>query len=105
MNRGIKAGACALPAIFILSLGVLSFAADYSHAPDVPAGLPPLVWPANNPYTSEKAELGRYLYFDRRLSADATVSCATCHGCEVQESSGVETVSSRIVPSLVTCMR
>src|SRR5205814_352814 len=26
-----------------------------------------------------KAELGRYLYFDRRLSSDGTVSCATCH--------------------------
>jgi cytochrome c peroxidase len=79
MNRGIMAGACALPAVSLLSFGFLSFAADNSRAPDVPAGLPPFVWPASNPYTPEKAELGRYLYFDRRLSADATVSCATCH--------------------------
>jgi len=24
-------------------------------------------------------ELGRYVYFDKRLSADETISCATCH--------------------------
>ena len=42
-------------------------------------GLPPVQWPKDNPYSREKAELGRFLYFDKRLSADGTVSCATCH--------------------------
>lgn len=42
-------------------------------------GLPPMPWPKDNPYTPEKAALGRLLYFDKRLSADGTVSCATCH--------------------------
>lgn len=45
----------------------------------LPLGLPPIPWPKDNPYTSEKAELGRLLYFDTRLSGDNTVSCATCH--------------------------
>ncbi|MSR57018.1 MAG: c-type cytochrome [Planctomycetaceae bacterium] len=31
------------------------------------------------PLTRAKIELGRQLYFDTRLSADNTVSCATCH--------------------------
>lgn len=44
-----------------------------------PLGLPTLRWPEDNPYTKEKAELGRLLYFDTRLSADNSVSCATCH--------------------------
>lgn len=35
--------------------------------------------PASNPLTPEKVELGRFLYFDPRLSADNTISCATCH--------------------------
>ncbi len=35
--------------------------------------------PENNPLTPEKAELGKLLYFDKRLSKDGTVSCATCH--------------------------
>lgn len=32
-----------------------------------------------NPLTRAKIELGRQLYFDPRLSADQTVSCASCH--------------------------
>jgi cytochrome c peroxidase len=35
--------------------------------------------PADNPMTRAKIELGRQLYFDTRLSADNTVSCADCH--------------------------
>lgn len=45
----------------------------------VPLGLLPVQFPKDNPYTPEKAELGRLLYFDPRLSGDNTVSCATCH--------------------------
>lgn len=44
-----------------------------------PFGLPPIPWPENNPYSAKKAELGRLLYFDKRLSADGTISCASCH--------------------------
>lgn len=33
----------------------------------------------DNPPTRGRIELGRQLFFDPRLSADATVSCATCH--------------------------
>jgi cytochrome c peroxidase len=32
-----------------------------------------------NPQTPEKIELGKILFFDRRLSGDGTMSCATCH--------------------------
>jgi cytochrome c peroxidase len=35
--------------------------------------------PADNPLTEEKAALGRTLFFDANLSADRTVSCASCH--------------------------
>jgi cytochrome c peroxidase len=46
----------------------------------IPLGLDPnLNFPEDNPPTAEKVELGRLLYFDERLSADDTVSCATCH--------------------------
>lgn len=34
---------------------------------------------AENPLTRAKIELGRQLYFDTRLSADNTISCASCH--------------------------
>ncbi len=35
--------------------------------------------PADNPQTPAKIELGKTLYFDPRLSVDATVSCNSCH--------------------------
>ena len=44
-----------------------------------PLGLPPVPIPADNPPTAETVALGRRLYYDRGLSVDNTVSCATCH--------------------------
>jgi cytochrome c peroxidase len=41
--------------------------------------LPPVPVPPDNPQTAAKVRLGMQLYFDKRLSADNTVSCATCH--------------------------
>ena len=35
--------------------------------------------PADNPLTEEAVELGRRLFYDRRLSGNDTVSCSTCH--------------------------
>jgi cytochrome c peroxidase len=35
--------------------------------------------PDDNPINAAKIELGRALYFDKRLSADGTIACATCH--------------------------
>lgn len=45
----------------------------------LPKGVLEPVIPPDNPLTSEKVELGKRLYFDKRLSADGTVSCASCH--------------------------
>lgn len=53
-----------------------------------PVGLPPVPWPEDNSYSPEKAELGRLLYFDTRLSADNTVSCASCHNAPCGFSDG-----------------
>jgi len=45
----------------------------------VPVAMTRGVIPADNPQTPEKISLGQKLFLDRRLSADATVSCSTCH--------------------------
>ncbi|HQU31272.1 MAG TPA: cytochrome c peroxidase [Candidatus Brocadia sapporoensis] len=50
-----------------------------SYALSLPPGVLEPVIPENNPLTKEKIALGRNLYFDKRLSADDTISCATCH--------------------------
>ena len=62
-----------------VALTALCLAAWAGDRPRQPLGLPSVEWPKNNPYSAAKAELGRYLYFDKRLSSDGTVSCATCH--------------------------
>lgn len=54
-----------------------SFGQDYSLP--IPSGLKKMRIPSDNPLTQEKIELGKQLYFDKRLSIDNTVSCATCH--------------------------
>ncbi len=41
--------------------------------------LPPVKAPADNPTTVEGVDLGRKLFYDTRLSADNSISCASCH--------------------------
>ncbi len=55
--------------------------ATVEAAPEIPplAVLPPVPFPLDNPFTPEKAELGRLLYFDTRLSGDGSLSCNSCH--------------------------
>lgn len=50
---------------------------DFAQKP--PLGLPKLPVPKDNPLTPAKIELGRKLFFDRRLSLNNTFSCAMCH--------------------------
>jgi cytochrome c peroxidase len=72
--------ALAAPAVFLLSPGRLSSQAPAAERPPaVPLGLMPVQYPRENPYSAAKAELGKLLYYDKRLSADNTVACATCH--------------------------
>jgi len=63
-------GCCAM-------MGALACAGMAAAAP--PLGIPELEFPKDNPQSDAKIELGRMLYFDKRLSADNTISCASCH--------------------------
>ncbi len=44
-----------------------------------PAWAPTPVAPADNPMSEAKIELGRHLFYDKRLSRDNSMSCGTCH--------------------------
>ncbi len=39
----------------------------------------PMPIPQDNPITEEGVALGRQLFYDKRLSADNTISCGSCH--------------------------
>ena len=45
----------------------------------LPPGFPYPNVPSDNLMTAEKVELGRHLFYDKRLSLNQTQSCATCH--------------------------
>ncbi len=69
--------------IFLLSLFISfiflntnTFAVDKKKKIE-PLPTPPV--PKDNPMNMEKVELGKKLFFDRRLSGDGTTSCASCH--------------------------
>jgi cytochrome c peroxidase len=59
----------------LLGGAVGALAAELEALPAVPV-------PENNPQTPEKILLGATLFFDRRLSGDGTLSCASCHNPE-----------------------
>ena len=72
----MKSGLVIAATVAILVAAVLppALGGMFSNGP-----LPPLVPPPDNPQTDAKIRLGQQLYFDTRLSADNTISCATCH--------------------------
>lgn len=41
--------------------------------------IPDMPIPQDNPQTEEKIELGRQLFFDKRMSGDGSLSCYSCH--------------------------
>lgn len=47
--------------------------------PQTPIGFPEMVYPQDNPYSYESWFLGKQLFFDKRLSRNNDLSCATCH--------------------------
>ena len=63
---------------FVISAGSFTVQAE-EPVIKVPAGLPPIEFPEDNPPTAEKIALGKQLFFDKRLSRDNTISCASCH--------------------------
>ncbi|MDZ4848183.1 MAG: cytochrome c peroxidase [Pirellulaceae bacterium] len=81
LTQGIKGGAKLTNAEITAYLSdpknhvPLSVALPYG----LDAGKDAIYIPQDNPMTRAKIELGRQLYFDKRLSSDSTVSCADCH--------------------------
>jgi len=74
-----------LPRAAVAATALIVFAAPVAAQGD-PAGLKAqyrrpaeIPFPQSNPYTPEKAALGKALYFDPRLSGHQNMNCASCH--------------------------
>jgi cytochrome c peroxidase len=67
-------------------MGAVALVAAQGAAPvgtpydwNLPPGFPPPLVPESNPMSAEKVELGRHLFYDRRLSGNETTACSSCH--------------------------
>lgn len=77
-------------------LAIALSVAAYSQSHSTPFGLDAYMpVPAGNPLTAVKVELGRKLFFDKRLSRDQTIACASCHDLDKAFTDG-RTVSEGI---------
>lgn len=59
-----------------------SYPQPTTMAVDIPPpglGFPNVPWPQDNPPTIEGVALGKRLFFDKSLSLDYSISCASCH--------------------------
>ena len=54
----------------------LPVSADFDW--NLPKGFPRPAVPRNNAMTGAKVELGRYLFYDKRMSVNGKESCASC---------------------------
>lgn len=46
---------------------------------EIPSHFPSMIIPEDNPMTVEGVELGRFLFYEKKLSGDNTMSCGSCH--------------------------
>jgi cytochrome c peroxidase len=84
-RRQNKAFRCITPWIISVMFCILSFSSAFAGHLEPFKSVP---IPEKNPQTPEKIELGKKLFFDRRLSGDGTMSCATCHMPELAFADG-----------------
>jgi cytochrome c peroxidase len=68
--------------LFIFILACKKDKVGYEPTPyalEIPSHFPAMQIPEDNPMTVEGVELGRYLFYEVKLSGDNTMSCASCH--------------------------
>jgi len=75
---------CRLILLACLAQGGIALSAQ-----DLPKGFPKPRVPLDNPPTAAKIELGRYLFYDKRMSVNGRSSCATCHKQELAFTDGL----------------
>lgn len=71
--------AISLSAILSPENSSLLAAQQTSYNWNIPAEIPKPIVPADNPMTREKVELGRHLFYEKRLSVTGQFACASCH--------------------------
>lgn len=74
-------GICFLVILMVL-VGCKKNKVEFEPTPyklEIPSHFPSMPIPADNPMTVEGVALGRMLFYEKRLSLDNSISCASCH--------------------------
>ena len=66
-------------AVIAVTLALIWYADRPQWRWELPADMPPPQVPADNPMNAGKVELGRWLFYEPRLSGNGSMSCASCH--------------------------
>src|SRR5437016_1046167 len=61
---------------------------EQSYQWTLPKGFPTPRIPADNPMSEAKVRLGRFLFYDKRLSVNGSQSCSNCHQQELAFTDG-----------------
>jgi cytochrome c peroxidase len=69
---------------FALTAGLLAAGFDWN----LPEGFPRPAIPSDNPMSTAKVELGRFLFYDKRISFNGKESCGSCHRQELAFTDG-----------------
>jgi cytochrome c peroxidase len=69
---------------FVMAAGLMG--ADFNW--NLPKGFPRPAIPTDNPMSAAKVELGRYLFYDKRMSVNGKESCGSCHRRELAFTDG-----------------
>ena len=69
---------------------LISFSRNKVYYYIIPKGFPELSIPKDNELTNEKIELGKKLFFEKLLSRDSSISCASCHKPELAFTDGLK---------------
>lgn len=70
--------------VFVLATGLLTAAPRAAiekpqYVWNLPPGFPVPYVPEDNPMSAAKVQLGRYLFYEKRISINGTQSCGSCH--------------------------
>jgi cytochrome c peroxidase len=83
------AGAGLIVALLVFDGRAVSADPSGDYQWNLPKGFPKPYVPADNPMTAAKVELGRYLFYDTRMSVNGKAACATCHKQELAFTDGL----------------
>jgi cytochrome c peroxidase len=82
-NQGIQR---VIVLVFIIAAPLLAQTATFEW--HIPKPFPRPAVPADNPMSTAKVELGRHLFYDKRMSVNGKEACASCHRQELAFTDG-----------------